>query len=91
MSSNAPNAPSAPNSLDKLTRTDVTPKIEISTKEPEPLQRGTKLVGQSGMQYQIDRMLQHRTDPILACVYLAVYVRFEIQQLILLICRGQQC
>ena len=91
MSSNAPNAPSAPDSLDKRSRTGVTPKIEISSKEPETLQSGTKLVGQSGMQYQIDRMLQHRTDPILACVYLAVYVRFEIQQLILLICRGQQC
>ncbi|RDL32568.1 CMGC protein kinase [Venustampulla echinocandica] len=60
-----------PNALDNLTGTDVTPKLEIHAKEPESLKLGTKLVGQSGTQYQIDQMLQHRTDPILACVYLA--------------------
>ncbi|OAF62107.1 hypothetical protein VC83_01451 [Pseudogymnoascus destructans] len=47
MSSNAPNAP-APDSLDKRSRTGVTPKIE-------PLQSGTKLVGQSGMHAKDER------------------------------------
>ncbi|PGG99398.1 serine/threonine protein kinase [Blastomyces parvus] len=44
----------------------------IPNKEPtDPLRLGTRLVGQSGTQYQIDKMLQCRTEPVLACVYLA--------------------
>ncbi|KAK2796916.1 hypothetical protein FQN50_009375 [Emmonsiellopsis sp. PD_5] len=56
----------------KATAAAVTSKTRIPAEEPtEPLKLGTRLVGQSGTQYQIDEILQHRTDPILACVYLA--------------------
>lgn len=63
------------------------PKVEIPTKEPEEaLKLGTKLVGQTGTQYQIDRILQHTTEPVLSCVYLATYITlcFRILWLILL-------
>ncbi|KAK4150811.1 CMGC protein kinase [Chaetomidium leptoderma] len=48
------------------------------TKEPsEPLALGTRLVGLSGRQYQITKMLQQRTDPVLSCVYLATTQEHE--------------
>ncbi|KFY75759.1 hypothetical protein V499_04264 [Pseudogymnoascus sp. VKM F-103] len=52
-------------------KSNTTPKPKLSGIGSEPLGLGTKLIGQSGMQYRIDGMLQHRTDPVLACVYLA--------------------
>lgn len=49
-----------------------TEKVIIPTEEPsEPLKLGAKLLGLSGTQYQIAQMLQHRTEPVLSCVYLA--------------------
>lgn len=59
------------NTPDNRTKSNITPKSDVPGKELEPLEPGTKLVGQSGLLYQIDRMLQHRTDPEFSCVYLA--------------------
>ncbi|KAF3483973.1 uncharacterized protein GIQ15_03297 [Arthroderma uncinatum] len=48
------------------------PKVVLPTKEPtEALSMGTDLVSQSGTHYRIDRILQHKTEPTLSCVYLA--------------------
>ncbi|KKZ62001.1 hypothetical protein EMCG_03462 [[Emmonsia] crescens] len=67
--SNTLNAPYIPKNAAGI---DVKRNVGIPTKEPEePLQLGTKLVGQSGTQYQVDQILQRRTEPTLACVYLA--------------------
>ncbi|KAM5504027.1 hypothetical protein McanMca71_003656 [Microsporum canis] len=49
-----------------------TPIASIPTSEPkEALKVGTNLVSQPGTQYCINRILQHRTEPTLSCVYLA--------------------
>jgi hypothetical protein len=49
-------------------------RAKIPTGEPsEPLKLGAKLIGLSGRQYQIAQILQHRTEPLLSCVYLATY------------------
>lgn len=61
----------ASNASDARIKSNTTPKPKLSGIGSEPLGLGTKLIGQSGMQYRIDGMLQHRTDPVLACVYLA--------------------
>ncbi|KLJ13792.1 hypothetical protein EMPG_11291 [Blastomyces silverae] len=67
--SNTLNGPYIPK---KVAGIDLKRKVGIPTREPEePLQLGTKLKNQSGTQYQIDQILQRRTEPILACVYLA--------------------
>jgi hypothetical protein len=64
---------------------DLRRNVGIPTKEPEgPLQLGTKLVSQSGTQYQVDQILQRRTEPALACVYLATCVTLQTLRLILL-------
>jgi hypothetical protein len=62
----------APNTSDTGTKSNTTPRPKHLGIESESLVLGTKLIGKSGMQYRIDRMLQHRTDPVLACVYLAM-------------------
>lgn len=61
-----------------MSETNFTPNLEVPTSEPESLKEGTKLVGQSETHYQIDRVPQNRTDPILVCVYLASYVYFDV-------------
>ena len=47
----------------------------VPTTQPEnPLTLGTKLAGCSGRTYEIERILQERTEPVLAFVYLAKYI-----------------
>ncbi|KAK4201395.1 kinase-like domain-containing protein [Triangularia verruculosa] len=53
-------------------------KVNIPAEEPSaPLKLGAKLVGLCGRQYQIARMLQQRTEPVLSCVYLAITQEHE--------------
>ncbi|EGE82493.1 serine/threonine protein kinase [Blastomyces dermatitidis ATCC 18188] len=68
--SNTLNAPYIPKNVAGI---DLKQNVGIPMKElEEPLQLGTKLVSQSGTQYQVDQILQCRTEPTLACVYLAI-------------------
>lgn len=52
-------------------KSNTIPKPELRSIESEFFALGKTVISQSGMQYRIDRMLQRRMDPVLACVYLA--------------------
>lgn len=47
-----------------------------ATQPKGALKVGTSLTGQTGELYYIDRVLQHRTEPDLSCVYQAMYVSY---------------
>lgn len=58
-----------------MTGNTVTQMAEgIPTTEPEkPLAIGERLISSSRKVYDVEKMLEERTEPILACVYLAKY------------------
>lgn len=76
VSSNAPNTPGVG------IESNTVPNPGLSNINPKSLLLGTKLISQSGVQYRVDRMLQHRTDRVWACVYLATWERPKILQFI---------